>query len=82
MRRQGFVILLVGAAARQQHGRSRRAQQSGAMQRMDVLMRIGADDAEGQARIAALQWALQPLCSMPAQLWRCHPELELQRSHR
>jgi hypothetical protein len=58
MRRRGFITLLGGAAARPL---AARAQQPERMRRIGVLMYMPADDAEGQARLAALSEALQQL---------------------
>src|SRR5580692_13094242 len=56
MRRREFISLLGGAAA-WPLGAS--AQQSEKMPRIGVLMNLAADDAEGQARLAAFLQGLQ-----------------------
>src|ERR1700738_5049327 len=56
MRRREFISLLGGAAA-WPLGAS--AQQSEKMRRIGVLMNLAADDAEGQARLAAFLQGLQ-----------------------
>jgi ABC-type uncharacterized transport system substrate-binding protein len=56
MRRREFISLLSGAAA---WPIAARAQQTGGMRRIGVLMNLAADDAEGQARLAAFLQGLQ-----------------------
>jgi putative ABC transport system substrate-binding protein len=56
MRRRDFIKLFGGAAS---WPLSARAQQPEQMRRIGVLMNLGADDAEGQARFAALLQGLQ-----------------------
>jgi putative tryptophan/tyrosine transport system substrate-binding protein len=58
MRRRQFVTLLGGAAA---WPFAVRAQQREQMRRIGVLMNLGSDDAEGQARNAAFLQGLQEL---------------------
>src|SRR5262245_45472205 len=57
-RRREFITLLGGAAA---WPLGARAQQREQMRRIGVLMNLGSDDAEGQARNAAFLQGLQEL---------------------
>ena len=59
MRRREFIMLLGGAAAA--WPLAARAQQAERMRRIGVLMNLAADDAEGQARLAAFLRGLQQL---------------------
>ena len=59
MRRRDFIALLAGAAAA--WPLAARAQQGERMRRIGVLMNLAADDAEGQARLAAFLQGLQQL---------------------
>src|SRR5258708_6291549 len=57
MKRREFITLLGGAAVA--WPLAARAQQTGRMRRIGVLMNFAADDPEGQARIAAFHQGLQ-----------------------
>ena len=59
MRRRDFIVLLGGTAAT--WPLAVRAQQTKQMRRIAVLMVMGADDPEGQARVAAFTQGLQQL---------------------
>jgi ABC-type uncharacterized transport system substrate-binding protein len=56
MRRREFIALLAGAAALRPLAAHAQADR---VRRVGVLMNLGADDAEGQARLAALLQGLQ-----------------------
>ncbi|HEY1862021.1 MAG TPA: hypothetical protein VGG61_16795 [Gemmataceae bacterium] len=58
MRRRKFIALLGAAAA---WPLAARAQLGERMRRIGVLMSLAADDAEGQARLAAFRQGLQQL---------------------
>ena len=58
MRRREFIVVIGGAAA---WPLAARAQQPERMRRIGVLMALPANDAEGQARVAAFLQGLQEL---------------------
>jgi putative ABC transport system substrate-binding protein len=59
MRRRDFIIAIAGSATAWPV--TARAQQPDRMRRFGVLMNLAADDAEGQAKIAAFRQGLQQL---------------------
>src|SRR5215468_9595737 len=59
MKRREFITLLGSAALA--WSVTARAQQAEPMRRIGVLMNMGADDAEGQARLAAFRQVLHQL---------------------